>query len=65
MIFGYKIPWLRRKSQRRRRAATKLERLTNATLLNAALKDPEVLAQLINKYGQIKVCHEDEMEATL
>jgi len=66
MIFRFYISWFRRKSRRRSKATTKLERLINVTLLKAALKDPGVLVQLINKYGQIPVYQEDkEIEAKI
>ncbi len=43
----------------------RLERIANATLLDAFLRDPRVLATVINKYGKIRVRHEDEMETEI
>ena len=48
--------------RRQRKVTSKLDRITNAALLDAAVKNPEVLAQVVNKYGKIRVPHDDHIE---
>ncbi len=52
-------------SRRRRRVTSKPERLATAALLDAAQRDPAVMAKVIGKYGGIRVPEEDEMEAEI
>ena len=53
------------RSRRRRKVTSKPDRIANAELLDAAKKDPEVVATIINKYGKIRVYHDDEVKNEL
>ena len=64
-IFGIRIGWSHSGSKRRKKVTSKLERIANAALLDAVLRDPEVLATVIDKYGEIQVRHDDEMETEI
>lgn len=44
---------------------SKLERLVNAALLDAALRSDETLVEIVNMFGKIHVHHDDEMEPQL
>jgi hypothetical protein len=44
---------------------SELDRIANTALLDAAVKNPEVLAQILNKYGQIQAPHDDKMETEI
>lgn len=61
-IMGIKIGRSSSGKRRRKRATTKLERMYNSELLEATLKYPRVLAVVIDKYGELPVLHEDELE---
>ena len=62
-IFGLTLNGFHFRSRRRIRVVSKLDRIANAALLDAAVKDPEVLIQVIDKYGRIQIPHEDKMAA--
>jgi hypothetical protein len=47
----------RRRSEKK--VTSKLDRIVDTTLLDAAVKNPDVLAQVINKYGEIRLRHTD------
>ena len=65
-ILGIEIGLSHFGSRRRRKVTSKLERLTNAALLNAVLGDPEMLATVLDKYGKIETYHDDtETEAKI
>ena len=59
MILGLRIGRFHSGRRRRRKVPSALDRITSAALLDAAVKDPEVLAQIIDKYGEIQVRHDD------
>ena len=63
-ILGLTVHGFHFRSRRQRKVTSKLDRIANAALLDAAVKNPEVLAQLINKYGEIQGPHDDKI-ATL
>jgi predicted house-cleaning noncanonical NTP pyrophosphatase (MazG superfamily) len=64
-ILGLTIHGFHFRNRRQRKVTNKLDRIANAALLNAAVKNPEVLAQIINKYGEIQVYQDDEMETKI
>jgi len=61
MILGLRIGWFHSGRRRRRKVPGALDRITSAALLDAAVKNPEVLAQVIDKYGEIQVRHDDKL----
>lgn len=61
-IMGIKIGRSSSGKRRRKGVTTKLERMYNSELLEATLKYPGVLAIVIDKYGELPVLHEDELE---
>ena len=60
-ILGLTIHGFHFRSRRQRKVTSKLDRIANASLLDAGAKNPEVVAQLINKYGEIQVPHDDKI----
>ena len=60
-MLGLRMGWFHSGRRRRRKVPGALDRITSAALLDAAVKDPEVLAQVINKYGEIQVHHDDKI----
>ncbi len=61
-ILGIRIGWPHSGRRRRKKVPTKLENMYNATLLDAALKSPVVLAIVIDKFGILPAYQEDELE---
>ena len=61
IILGFRIGWPHSGRGRRRKVPNALDRITSAALLDAAVKSPEVLAQVIDKYGEIQVRHDDKI----
>ena len=59
------INWFHHGSKRQRKVPSELDRIANAALLDAAVKKPEVLAQILNKYGKIQAPHNDKIEAEI
>ncbi len=49
--------------KRKKKVTSKLDRIANLALLEAAVKNPEVLAQIVNKYGEIRVRPNDDIAA--
>ena len=64
-ILGFRINWFRSGRRRRSKVTSKLDKIANAALLDAAVKSPEVLAQVINKFGQIEIYQDDEIETKI
>ena len=60
-ILGLPIGWFHLRRRRQRKVRSALDRIANSALLDAAFKDTEVLAQVINKYGAIRVRHDDKL----
>ena len=63
-ILGLRVGRFHTGSRRRRKVPGAPYRITNAALLDAAVKNPEVLAQVIDKYGEIQIRRDDKI-ATL
>lgn len=61
-ILGIRIGWPHSGRRRRKKVPTKQENMYNATLLDAALKSPGVLAVVIDKFGKLPAYQEDELE---
>ena len=64
-ILGFKIGRFRYGQRRRRKVTSKLDRLANVTLLNAAVENPETLFTIINKFGQLELYQDDEIETKI
>jgi len=60
-ILGLTIHGFHFRSRRQRKVTSKLDRIANASLLDAGVKNPEVVAQIVNKYGKIQVPHDDKI----
>ena len=60
-ILGLTMHGLQFRSRRQRKVTSKLDRIANAVLLDAAVKNPEVLVQVVNKYGEIQIPHDDKI----
>ena len=60
-ILGLAIHGFHFRSRRQRKVTSKLDILANAALLDAAVKDSEVLTQIVNKYGEIRVRPDDKI----
>jgi len=58
-IPGLRIDWFHTSRTRRRKVPDALERIINVALLDAAVKNTEVLAKVIDKYGAIQLHHHD------
>jgi len=58
-ILGFKVHGFHFRSRHQKKVTSKLDRIANAALLDAAVKNLEVLAQIINKYGKIQILHDD------
>lgn len=63
-ILGFTVHGFHFKRRRQRKVTSKLDSIANAALLDAAVKNPEVLAQVVNKYGKIQLPRDDTI-ATL
>jgi hypothetical protein len=61
-ILGLKIGLFRSGGKKRRKTTTRMERVASAGLLEAANRDPKVLFEIINKYGQIREYDKSESE---
>ena len=61
-ILGLTIQWSHPGRQRRRKVTSKLERLAEAALLDAVLKNDQTLAEVINMFAKIQVHHEDKLD---
>ncbi|MFC1870815.1 hypothetical protein ACFLYF_00195 [Chloroflexota bacterium] len=59
IILGFRIGWRLSGKRRRGKVPPKLERIARAALLETALKEPVMLAAILNKYGRIKPYHDD------
>ena len=62
-IIGLTIHGFHCSRSREKKGISKLDRIIDMTLLEAAVKNPEVLAQIVNKYGEIRVRPDDEIAA--
>ena len=61
-ILCFRIRWFNSVNRRRRKVTSKPERLASAMLLKAALENPKTLAVIMNKFGQIQMNQDDEIE---
>lgn len=61
-ILGLRIGLFRSGGKKRREMVTRMERVASAGLLEAANRDPKVLFDIINKYGQIREYDKSESE---
>jgi len=65
MIFALIMRWFHSGYRRRRKVPSSLDRIASTALLDASVKNPKVLARVINKYGEIQVSHEDKIETEI
>jgi hypothetical protein len=61
-ISGFIKGWFNSGDKKKRKTVTMMERVANAVLLEAAKQYPEVLFEVINKYGRIREYDEIESE---
>jgi hypothetical protein len=62
-ILDLRIGWFNSGDKKKRKTVTRMERVANAALLEAANHDPKVLFEIINKHGKIR--EYDKIESDL
>ena len=63
-LFGFRIGWPLSKRRRSKKAPTRLEKACNAGLIEDALKSPETLHKIVDKFGALPAHQEDDPSAT-
>ena len=61
-ILGFRISWFNSGNRRRSRVTSKSQRLAASLLLKAALENHKTLALIMNKFGQIEMNLDDDIE---
>ena len=64
-ILGLRIGWSRSGGKKKKKTATRMERIASAALLKTANRDPKVLVDVMNKYGKILEYDKNEMESDI